>query len=99
MLYCEGTQRNSNAAEGGPFKRDPLSDILGEHGDTPQAESILKGDYSLPLDDKWMDIQHRPELESLLKHMQCPHAADGSPIPDLPWAFGIKEFRETFSKK
>ena len=87
------------AAEGSPFTTPPLADILGDHGDTHQADEILNGTYTLPHDDEWMDIQHRPQLESLLTHMQRPCTTDGSPIPDMPWTFGVEEFRDTFSKK
>ena len=87
------------AAEGSPFTRDPLSRLLGEHGDTPQADHLLEGTFVHPDDTEWMKISNRPELKSLLHHMQRPRAPDGSDIPDMTWTFGIEEFRETFSKK
>ena len=98
VILCRNAAK-LGAAEGSPFMKPPLSDLVGDHGNTQMADDILQGTFTLPDDDEWMNIQNRPELESLLHHMQRPQREDGSLIPDMTWTFGVEEFRETFSKK
>lgn len=87
------------AAHGSHFTIPPISSLTGQHGETNDAEAILDGTFDTSIVNNWADMSHRRELKLLLKHLQQPPDAGGSPIPDMKWEFGPEEFRDTFSKK
>ena len=87
------------AAKNSIFNQDRLLNLMGDHGDTPTADSILNGTFNINDVDTWSEMEHKDELKTFLLNMQRPKDPTGAQIPDMKWTFEASEFRDTFSKK
>ena len=87
------------AARNSIFNQDRLRTLLGDHGDTPTADSILHGTFDVNIVDSWHEVEHKDKLKTFLCNMQRPRDKSGEPIPDMTWNYDASDFRETFSKK
>ena len=79
--------------------KSPLSDLVGQHGETAAADDIVNGTFNTAVVDEWTDMSHRWELKAFLRHLQLPCDQDGNAIDDMKWNFGLEEFQDTFLKK
>ena len=97
ILRCKAAKLG--AVKDSIFNRERLHNLMGEHGTTPTADSIVNGTFNLNDVDTWHEIRHKDKLKTFLKHMQLPNNKAGNPIRDTEWTFEAKEFCSTFSKK
>ena len=87
------------AAKDSVFNQPRLLQMMGDHGDTETAESLLKGTFNIDDVDTWHEVEHKEELKTFLSNMCRPTDNAGNPIPDMEWTYDANEFRDTFSKK
>ena len=87
------------AAKHSIFNQDRLKNLLGDHGNTHTADSILNGTFDVNDVDTWSEMEHKHELKTFLRNMQRPKDRTGETIPDMKWTFEAGKFRDTSSKK
>ena len=87
------------AAKNSIFNQERLLHLMGEHGYTSTADSILNGTFDIDNVDTWHEMDNKSEVKTFLRNMQRPRDQSGAPIPDMTWTFEATKFRDTFSKK
>jgi hypothetical protein len=75
-----------------------LNKLVGPDGCSETADSILQGTFEI---EDLID-QTRPDIDALMalvRHMERPKDPDGNKVDDMTWTYGIREYRNSFSKK
>lgn len=98
-LFCTLNKKKLCMALGSDFAPGGIMhNLVGEDGCSEIADMLLDGSF----DRSSLRVHNRSDIDTLMvfvRHMARPRKDDGSPLPDMEWTYGAKEYCQSFSKK
>ena len=80
------------AAKNSIFNQDRLLGLMGDHGDTDTADTLLAGTFDVEEVDTWDELESKNKLKAFLCNMKLPLDAHDQLIPDMQWTYKAQEF-------